>query len=335
MKRSYYLFTASELERKDNTIKVTLINNEDNNKEQVKYLPVEHTEDLYILTSVRLNSNFLNFCGKNAIPVHFFDYYEHYTASLMPRETLISGNLLVNQVNTYKSAEERIKISRQFLSAGTFNLLRNLKYYRRKGADLQKQIDTVNRLSEKLQTADNINALMGIEGNIRQIYYSAFTHIIKGLKEFKRVKRPPSDKVNSLISFGNSLLYAQILTQIYRTQLSPAISFLHEPGERRFSLALDISEVFKPLLVDRLIFRMLNRGELNDSDFENTDGVYLLKDKGRKKFVSAWDENLKTLIHHRKLDRKVSYRRLIRLELYKLVKHILAIEPYEPFKIWW
>jgi CRISPR-associated protein Cas1 len=73
--------------------------------------------------------------------------------------------------------------------------------------------------------------------------------------------------VNALLSFGNSLLYTAALSEIYMTQLNPTVSYLHEPSQRRPSLALDLPEIFKPLIVDRVIFRLLNRGEISDDDF--------------------------------------------------------------------
>ena len=126
------------------------------------------------------------------------------------------------------------------------------------------------------------------------------------------------------------------LTEVYRTQLNPTISFLHEPGDRRFSLSLDLAEIFKPLIIDRIIFRLFNRQQLNESKhFEtNIDGCYL-NEKGRKLFIPAFDEQLKQTVSHRKLKRHVSYQRLIRLECYKLIKHLVRMETYQALRPWW
>ena len=151
----------------------------------------------------------------------------------------------------------------------------------------------------------------------------------------KRVKRPPENMINALISFGNSMLYSTVLSEIYNTQLNPTISYLHEPSERRFSLALDLSEIFKPILVDRLIFYLVNKRMLGEDDFEKDLNYCLLNDKGRKIFIKKYDERLKKTIKHRELKRKVSYKRLIRLESYKLIKHLLGSKEYKPFVMWW
>lgn len=96
---------------------------------------------------------------------------------------------------------------------------------------------------------------MGLEGLIHKSYYSAWNTIFNGKADFtKRIRRPPDNMVNTLISFLNTLMYTTCISEIYVTQLNPTISYLHTTMERRFSLCLDISEIFKPLIVDRLIF---------------------------------------------------------------------------------
>ena len=138
-----------------------------------------------------------------------------------------------------------------------------------------------------------------------------------------------------LISFGNMMCYTLCLGQLYHTQLNPTISYLHEPGTRRYSLALDLAEVFKPILVDRTIFRVLNKREVRASDFSVEVNRCVLKDSGKKAFVRAWEERLNETIRHRVLKKHVSYKHLVKLECYKLSKHILDMEEYKPFKIWW
>jgi CRISPR-associated protein Cas1 len=181
-----------------------------------------------------------------------------------------------------------------------------------------------------------IDELMGLEGRARTAYYGAFSEILKDSGDFtKRVRRPPNNMVNALMSFANGLTYTAVLTQIYRSQLDPTISFLHEPGYRRFSLALDLAEVFKPVLADRLLFKMLNTKQLTEKDFAQDLNCCYLKESGRKKVLQVWNDRLQTTIEHRRLKRKVSYERLIRLECYKLVKHLVNDEPYKGFKAWW
>ena len=155
------------------------------------------------------------------------------------------------------------------------------------------------------------------------------------IKFEKRVMHPPDNMINSLISYVNSLIYSKTLSEVYHTQLNPTISYLHEPGVRRYSLCLDISEVFKPLIGDRLIFSLLNRKQITEESFTQELNFLHLKKEASKLIVRELENSLKKTIKHKELGRQVSYQYLIRLELYKLIKHIIGEKEYEGFKIWW
>jgi len=195
---------------------------------------------------------------------------------------------------------------------------------------------TVESLAERIPAQAAVNDLRGLEGKMRERYYQAWRHILaEGWVFERRVRRPPDNEVNALISFGNTHLYTVCLSEIYRTQLTPTVSYLHEPGARRFSLALDISEIFKPLIVDRAIFRLINTGQMKPSHFDKGLDSCVLSDAGKRLFLGALEDRLATTIRHRRLGRHVSYRHLIRLECYKLIRHLTGVEPYRAFRAWW
>lgn len=334
MKKTYYLFNPGRLSRKDNTLKFVPVD-EDGKTGTPKYLPIVGIENLFCFGSLDANSAMYNFLGKNNISVHFFDYYEHYTGSFMPKNYLLSGKVLVEQAKCYSSTKRRIDLAKQFVDGAASNMLRNLKYYQNRDRDLLANIAQIEMYNTDKNKATSIDELMGWEGNIRQVYYDAFDEIIPDFKMGNRTKQPPSNEINALISFTNMMCYTLCLDQIYHTQLDPTISFLHEPGYRRYSLALDISEIFKPILVDRLIFSLLNKKVLGPKDFDKKLNYCLLNNSGRKKVLKSWEERLNQTIKHRKLNKNVSYKHLVKLEVYKLVKHIMKIEEYQPFKAWW
>jgi CRISPR-associated protein Cas1 len=328
------LFNPGRLSRTDNTLKFTPVN-ESGVEQTPKYLPVEQIDSLYVFGSLDANSALYNFLGKQDIAVHFFDYYENYTGSFMPKDQLLAGRMIIAQTNHYLKKNKRLPIAQKFIEAASFNMLKNLKYYDNRGKELTRNIESIEALRQKISFTSEIPELMGIEGNIRMIYYESFNRIINDHKMGNRTKQPPLNIVNSLISFGNMLCYAENLRMIHQTQLNPTISYLHEPGERRYSLALDISEIFKPLLVDRVIFKVLNKKEIQESDFDSKLNKIVLKDKGKTTFIKAFEERLQETIKHRTLNRSVSYKHLIKLECYKLQKHLLDMEEYKPFKMYW
>ncbi|PYS91670.1 MAG: subtype I-B CRISPR-associated endonuclease Cas1 [Acidobacteria bacterium] len=301
-----------------------------------RVIPVEDVDALWVFGELDLNARVLVFLAQHKVPVHFFNYYGFYAGSFYPREYLHAGYLVVRQVRHYANRRLRLAIAREFIGAALHNIMRNLRYYGTRGIAVQAQTESVQTETLRLATVNSVDELMACEGRARAAYYQAFAGILRNEVDFtKRVRRPPDNMVNALISFTNGLVYSAALTQIYRTQLDPTISFLHEPGARRFSLALDLAEVFKPILADRLLFKLLNNRQLNERDFAQDLNCCYLKESGRKVVLKEWNARLETTIEHRRLRRKVSYERLIRLECYKLIKHLTNVEPYIGFRAWW
>ncbi len=338
MKKTYYLFNPGVMERRDNTIKFTPILVDEDGEEhaqQPRYLPVEDISEFYCFGSLRANSALYNFLGQKDIAVHFFDYYENYTGSFMPRDGLLSGRMLLAQTSAYLSKKKRLIIAQKFIKGAAFNMVKTLNYYDRRGKDMLPLIEHIQLLSEKIDTTGSVEELMGIEGQIRQSYYDAFNLIINDFEMGSRTKQPPKNEVNALISFGNMVCYTECLRAIHQTQMNPTISYLHTPGERRYSLCLDISEIFKPIIVDRVIFRVLNKREIQERHFDKKLNKCILNDSGKKIFIKALEERMNETFKHRSLGRNVSYRHLIKLECYKLSKHLLGIEEYKPFKMYW
>lgn len=338
MKKSFYLFNPGQMERKDNTLKFTPFAIDDDGVEhagQPRYLPVEDINEFYCFGSLKANSSLFNFLGQKDICVHFFDYYENYTGSFMPRDSLLSGRMLLAQAAAYQNKKRRVAIAQKFIEAAAYNMVRNLMYYNRRGKDMEEMIAAINHLAAMIPATTDVEELMGIEGQIRKVYYDSFDLILNDFQMGERSKQPPQNEVNALISFGNMMCYTQCLRAIHQTQLNPTISYLHTPGERRYSLCLDISEIFKPIIVDRVIFRVLNRHEIQSKHFDRKLNRCLLNESGKKVFVRAIEDKLEETFQHKSLGRKVSFRHLIKLECYKLAKSLLGIEEYKPFKMYW
>ncbi len=310
MGRPYFLITDGFLSKKEDTIFFK-------NSDIEKTLPIEDVDEIFVLSEISLTSKLLKLLAKKGIPLHLFNRYGFYVGSFYPRETHASGFLIVKQAEHYLDIDKRMYLAKAFILGAIENL------------SLVYKIDNTHVL-EKLKKANTIEEIMSIEGSFRKICYEELgkrTHFaFEG-----RTKRPPKDPLNALISLGNSLTYAKVLGEIYFTPLNPTISYLHEPSTKRFSLSLDVAEVFKPIFSDSLILRLLKEGKITEKHFTNLgEGIYL-NDQGRKIFVSEFKNLLENTINHRKLKRKVSYRQLIRIELFKLIKHLLDEEPYRPY----
>ena len=330
MKKTIYIFSNGELKRQQNTLYFE-------GEKGRKYLPVENIGEFMIFGEVSINKKLLEFLSQQEILLHFFNYYGYYVGSYYPREHYNSGYMILKQAEYYLDKSKRLQLARKFVEGGAANMLRVLKYYNARGSPLNEYIKDIEELEKEIHSQYTIEELMAIEGNIRNVYYEAFNEIIKN-EAFtfdKRSRRPPKNRINALISFGNGLLYTLILGEIYKTHLDPRIGFLHATNFRRFTLNLDVAEIFKPIIVDRVIFYLLNKEMLREEHFMKELSRVYLNEKGRAIFIREFENKLKSTIKHDKLKRNVSYRRLIRMELYKLEKHLIGEEEYKPFIARW
>ncbi len=331
MQKTLYLFASGRLGRKDHTIYVE-------NEEGKKYFPVKSIRDIYVYGEVDLNKKLLEFMEENEIVLHFFDYYGNYAGSFYPREHYNSGYMILRQAEHYLDPDRRLALARGFVKGALANILQVLRYYQRKGKEVAQYVEAIEKLvGESFPACKSIEELMAVEGNVRGYYYNSFNKILEDAPFTidGRSKRPPTDPLNALISFGNSLMYTKILSEIYKTHLDPRIGYLHATNFRRFTLNLDVAEIFKPIIADRVLFTLVGKKMVGTGDFERRGGAYLLKESAKKIYVQEMEEKLKDTFHHSRLKRHVSYLTVIRMELYKIEKHLIGEQPYEPFISRW
>lgn len=323
-----YITSMGELSRKDNSL---CFRKEGKNV----YIPVENTKEIYCLNEVSINSKLLDFLASNNIVVHFFNYYEGYSGSYYPKNQYNSGKLLIKQVEKFST--DRLVIAKNIVAGIGVNIKEVLyHYYKHNKKEVKGTIDWITKyFFRRVEDSRNIKELMSIEGELWQRFYSEFKNFLP--EDFimnKRVKRPPDNPINAMISFGNSLLYTKTISSIYRTHLDQRISFLHEPSEGRFSLSLDISEVFKPVIVYKTIFDLVNNKKIQVSKhFDKKVNYCLLNEDGRNVFITAFEERMESVFNHPKLKRRVSYRTAIKLDCYKLIKYIMEDKEFIPFSI--
>ncbi|WP_255192058.1 type I-B CRISPR-associated endonuclease Cas1b [Natronobeatus ordinarius] len=330
MDRNYHVFSDGRIERTDDTVRVVT---DDGEK---KYVPIENAEALFLHGQIDFNTRLVSFLNKQGVAMHVFGWEDYYAGSIMPKRGQTSGRTVVSQVRAYDDTDHRRQLAAAIVSGSIHNMRTNAVYYDGRGRNLETEITDLEAATERVADDLPVDELMGIEATARKAYYRTFNEILPD--EFRLSRReynPPPNEINSLISFGNSLVYANCVSAIRATALDPTISYLHEPGERRYSLSLDLADLFKPVLADRVLFRLVNRGQLTRDDFETELGSCLLNERGRQTYSKAFEETLERTVDHPQLNRNVSYQYLLRLEAYKLKKHLLTGEPYEPFKRWW
>lgn len=323
-----YLTSKGSLERKDNSIN---FKNEKGNN----YIPIENIDEIYCLDEVSFNTKLIDFLSKNGVTLHLFNHYEGYSGTFYPKDKYVSGKLTIEQVKAYET--KRAKIAKSIVSGIAVNIYEVLyHYYRHDCKELKPYLDFIkDEIPKELEKAVTVNEIMLVEAKIWGGFYEQFNYFLRS--DFvmnKRVKRSPDNPINALISFGNTILYTKTISQIYQTHLNQTISFLHSAGESRFSLSLDLSEVFKPIIVYKTIFDCINNRKLNvEKHFDKKLNYCLLNDTGRKIFISALEERFSQTYENKKLKRKVSLLTSIKYDAYKLIKTILEDAEFVPFSL--
>lgn len=328
MRTTKYIMSMGELSRKDNSL---CFRKDGKNV----HIPVENTKEIYCFNEVSINSKLLDFLAQNNIIVHFFNYYGGYSGTYYPRDHYLSGKLIVKQALKYQN--DRLDIARAIVKGIGLNIYEVLyHYYKHDKKEVKETTDWIKKIFlPQVEQAGDVKELMAYEGEVWLRFYQDFQYFLP--EDFvmnKRVKRPPDNPMNALVSFGNTLLYTKTISAIYQTHLDQRISFLHEPSEGRFSLSLDLSEVFKPAIVFKTIFELVNNRRIQvEKHFVKDVNYCILNEEGRKIFIKAFEERMDSVFMHSKLKRKVSYRTALKLDCYKLIKNILEEKEFIPYSI--
>ncbi len=317
MDETYYIINSGSLSKKNDSV---FFQNENTSFT----IPIENIESILIFGNVSFTMPVIKILSDHHIPIFLYSTNGWYISSIMPENYLVSGYVLSKQAYYYNNSEMRLKMAKKFVVGAGKNMSKLCR---------RLNIGKLDVPVKHINDSASIEELMGIEGNIHIEYLKLINEKLpsKFKMENGRTRRPPRDFINSLMSYLYSVLYGTISAQIFSTHLSPSISFLHEPSERRHSLALDVAEIFRPDFCDRIILKLINLKMLKESDFYNNSGGIFLNDSGKKKILEEFENNLRETLYYPGLGRKVSNRFLIRLELYKIEKQIMENKEYKPY----
>lgn len=329
-KPNHHIFADGELSRNEGTLRIDTLDGD------TEYLPVESVDSLYLHGQIDFNTRALGLLNEHNVPLHVFGWKDYYRGSYLPKRGQVSGNTVVEQVRAYDDSQRRLQIGHSIIEASIHNMRGNLRYYDGRRGGFSEAINELEELRESVSETTAINELRSVEGNARKTYYRCFDRILRDpFTLTKREYNPPTNEANAAVSFLNGMVYTTCVSAIRKTALDPTVGFVHEPGERRFTLSLDIADIFKPILADRLLFRLVNRQQLSISDFEDELEGCLLTEDGRMTVLEEFEQMLDDTIEHPRLKRNVSFKTLVQTDVYSLKKHILTGEPYHATERWW
>lgn len=298
-------------------------------------IPVKATDILNVYSSVILDSHFLQRAMENSITVNIFDRRDKLIGRFIPNTPMPSPQIPHKQLQAYFDPAARLHLARQFVQASVHNSKLNIRYYarHRESEVFSDALKRISELEKQIRRCDSYENLLLLEARAKGQYYRCFDDFLAStcFRFEKRTKRPPHNEINAMISFGNTVLYNYIATQIYQTHLDIRIGFLHAANRRLESLNLDIAEAYKPLIVDRVAFSSLNLKSIQSTDFIHTeDQAVFLSEVGKRKFLRAFYEKLETRITINADAR--TYRRIITEDVQALVRHFRNGEDYRSFR---
>lgn len=318
---SFYITSDGKIERDGNTLSFIGVDSK-------RHIPGKNISEIVIAAKVSISSWAIDYLAKSNIIVHVLGEDGRYLSSIVPHMSNQTGVNVIFQSSAYLDTRKRLSIASEIVRGISYNIVRNLRYYSDK-IDLVSEIGSINYMKI---VGESIDTLLGFEGNVWKIYYSSFPKFLRGVKDFKRTFHPPRDSINAMISYGNALLYSTCLSAIYQSGLNPSISFLHEPSDRAFSLALDIADIFKPVIVERIVANLVNNRIMKDNDFQpKNDGVYLTE-AGRRKFTEYYRDKLQTSLKSNTSKRILTYQGHILQECYNLLSSVKGEKEYKSFR---
>ncbi len=185
------------------------------------------------------------------------------------------------------------------------------------------------------QAGSALGTLMGLEGAGGSFYFTGFGRLLNQDLGFRRrVKRPPADPVNALLSYGYVLLMNKVASAIQVVGMDPYVGYLHSSQYGKPALALDLMEELRAIIVDSVVLTVVNNRILQERDFEEQMGTYRLTESGRRTFLIKFEERLNTEIEHPTFGYKATYSKCLELQVRLLAKALTGeIPAYPPFLV--
>ncbi len=298
-------------------------------------MPIVQVEGLVLMGNVTVTAPVVRALLDRGVGLVYMTGEGRLLGRLQPAESK-NVPLRWNQFMAAADSGRRVRIARAMVRGKLLNQRTVLQRAAREGVSgLQGAVDHLRALVDRLDRAETLEEVRGVEGAGAAAYFKEWPKLIRvlGFPFPGRVRRPPTDPVNALLSFGSVLLLNEVLSACQVVGFDPYVGYLHMDRYGRPALALDLMEEFRPVLVDTTVLALINRRMVEPEDFETVvGGGRRLKPHALKKFISAWEEKRRTVIQHPLFGWEVPYWRVVELQARVLGKVLLGeIDEYVPF----
>lgn len=302
---------------------------------EVASVPVAHVDRVVLLGNASITTPTSKFLLYHGVDVVFLAENGAYCGRLTGPFAR-DGELRRRQYAASLHPELALQIAKDCVAGKLRNMRTQLMRHRREHGQmsLDSAIEQLERMTQHIEQATHKNSLLGYEGSASAVYFRAFPSMLKHEWGFaKRVRQPPTDPVNVLLSFAYTLLFKQIEAAVQVVGLDPYIGFLHEPLHGRASLALDLMEEFRPIVADSVVLQCLNAELITKADFtpgSQASRPLVLSQGGVQRLVSTFEDRIASEIQHPVSGEKNSYRRCFELQAYVMAQAVRHGKPYLP-----
>lgn len=315
-------------------------------------VPIRDVERVLLVESVQLSSQALAVLMKRSVPVTLYGWNGKYLGGFhLPMKP--HGLARLNQYRRTGDGVFALQATGRIIAAKIYNqrrilqrLIGNRKRQGKNNKDnlpaatkaalvsVENTLQELNRIMARLKKATGIETLRGQEGASTALYFSAWAKFLPSAFPFeRRSKRPPLNSVNACISFGATLIYNEAVSYIQAHGLDPALGFLHATDNSRWSLALDLIEPFRPVIVEALTLDTFSHNLLKIDDFEERDGGVYLTEKGRRVFIQQYESRLERQFMSECAGHRTTLRQQLENQAIMYKASLDAPEKFEPFLI--
>ena len=315
---------------------------QEHGKQEVAAVPAVHVDQVLIFGNVSITTPALSFLLKKEIDTTFLTVRGRYKGRLVGPSGG-NGRLRLRQYGRASDEGWALETARAIVTVKLHNTRTLLRRYARRlqtpeAPELSGAAEQLSDLISRAGRCRTVNSLSGVEGRAAAVYFSVFRHLIKGQEWTfdKRNRRPPRDPVNALLSFGYTVLTHNVESAVRAVGLDPYIGFLHQVAYNRPSLALDLVEEFRCIVVDSVVLRCLNNRIILPAHFTlDPDATYpvLLNEEGRGRFIRELEGRLNLTFKHPDSKERVTYRRCFELQARRLARCLQTGKVYRPFKV--
>jgi len=309
--------------------------NSDGSKHSIlRTIPLFDVDRVIATHKANFSCNALAELLKRRIPVILMNKYNGGLLGSFLPATAASGAQKMQQYQRHNDEQWCFDVAKKITEAKIFNQRRTLQKASANRDVKSKSVTFLGGLLKRMHMATSRETLMGIEGIAAASFLGDWaTYLPEEFPFERRSKRPPLNPVNACISYLSSLLYSEVLCAINASGADPALGIIHATQNNRWSLALDLMEPFRPLLVEGITLDLFTHKILNKNSFEPFNGGIYLNQEGRKRLILRYETRINAEFNSTQRGHRTNLRQQILNSAMEFKKALEEVESYEPFKV--